>query len=199
MTIDAYVSATVRSFAAAGERAIAELAEAPAVDGPRARWLFDRYLETLDGFALGIAAASLAHAARVWLGADADRTVIDALGSRARRPRARTADPFAFAEAQPSRAVLSARVHAGAHHMGADLRALAAPVAEAKVMLAHLCSDSLAAERFARELARGWSALLDALAGHAREPESPLWREWARRVRGEARPAVVREHIAIIA
>jgi hypothetical protein len=119
--------------------------------------------------------------------------------SASRRPRARTADLIEFADERPCRALLAARMHASTHRMAADLRALAEPVSHAPVLLARLCNDSLAAERYARELARGWSALVDALAGVVREPESPLWREWAQRVRGETRPAVLREHIAVIA
>jgi len=201
-SIEAYVSCTIRAFARA-----AEGIGGPVPDSPAARRLLDRYVETAAGFALGIAAASMAHAARVWLGERADRPVLAALAALTARGPARAPaafDPLAAEDGSPA-----ARLHARTHRMGADLRALADAVCAevgrdrktVALMFAQLCRDSLAAERFARELERGWAALQAVVHDEAIEPGSPLWAEWMQRVRGEwrAEPPVLREHIAIIA
>ncbi|HTR49347.1 MAG TPA: hypothetical protein VMJ10_01490 [Kofleriaceae bacterium] len=203
VVIEAYVTATIHAFAHA-----AEGIEGALPDTPAARRLLDRYVETLAGFALGIAAASMAHAARVWLGERADQPVIAALAALTARGPLRApapVDPFASESSAPA-----IRLHARTHRMGADLRALANAVCaevagerkNVALMFAQLGRDSLAAERFAREIERGWAAVQAVVHGEPHAPGSPLWGEWIRRVRGEWRaapPPAVREHIAVIA
>ena len=54
-------------------------------DPVHALWVLERYIESVSGFAIGIAAASIARGARQWMGAGDDRVVIAALAALAER------------------------------------------------------------------------------------------------------------------
>jgi hypothetical protein len=168
----------------------ATLAEPRVDDIPRALRLMAPLVDALEGFAIGCAIAHVAGAVRRWSGEAAGARVLHRLRAIARS--AARPEPEEVAATLP--AELAARLHRRLVHMP-----VAAFVAEAGRAASPIAtSDDILALRLAAEIEIGWQHYRSALAGALLPTTSPLWKAWARAIRGE-KDVEIRDHIIFVA
>jgi hypothetical protein len=171
-------------------RTCATLADPRVEDIPRALRMMNPLADALEGFAIGCAIAHVATAVRRWSGEAAGREVLRRLRRHVRsgaRP-----EPDEVAATLP--AELGARMHRRLVHMP-----VAAFVAEAGSAVSPVATrDDILALRLAAEIEAGWEHYRAVLAGSLLPTDSPLWRAWVKKIRGE-RDAELREFVVRVA
>jgi hypothetical protein len=172
------------------QRTCAALSDPRVDDIPRALRMMTPLADALEGFAIGCAIAHVATAVRRWSGEAAGREVLRRLRGHVRSgPRP---EPDETAGTLP--AELAARMHRRLVHMP-----VAAFIATAGNAVSPIAThDDILALRLAAEIETGWEHYCAVLAGTLLPTDSPLWRAWGRKIRGD-KDGEERGHILFVA
>lgn len=169
------------------------------LDADRAARMIAPLAETLAGLAMGTIVSAVSSAVRKSLGAETTQQVAAALATQVARYEPRRLPALAVLDDTPSRSFgeeLAKRLRARIALEIAETRRMLAVVADIVAsggpievralnrMLEACAADPLVADKFTRDLERGWAAWCAVLT-NARPEQSALWTLWSRRVRGE--------------
>jgi hypothetical protein len=170
----------------------------PKGDPDRAARSMSPLVETLAGIAIGTIVGGVAQAVRRSHGPHVTAKIAAMLATQVATYEPRPIPALAILDESPSRwfrEELAKRLRARISMLAGDVRAMLMSIAQIVVtsgpdeaidferVLAN--ADSLIDEKYARDLQRGWDAWTAVVASTTVREQTPLWRLWSQRVRGE--------------
>ncbi|MFN0247253.1 MAG: hypothetical protein ACKV2T_10230 [Kofleriaceae bacterium] len=172
----------------------------PKGDFDRAARAMSPLVETLAGLAIGTIVGGVAQAVRRSHGPQVTAKIAAMLAAQVASYEPHPIPAIAILDESPARSFrdeLAKRLRARIAMLAGDARGMLVSIAQIVVasgpdraldferVLGTCAVDSILDEKYARDLQRGWDAW-DAVVGNttARE-QTPLWRLWSQRVRGE--------------
>lgn len=196
-SISAYLASAIsRIDRVIGHTALVE----PNGDLDRAARAMSPLVETLAGLAIGTIVGGVARAVRRSHGPQVTATIAAMLATQVATYRPRPIPALAILDESPSRSFreeLAKRLRARIVMVAGDARGLLMSIAQIVVtsgpdqaldfehVLATCTADQLIDEKYARDLQRGWDAWTAVVSSVAACDQTPLWRLWSQRVRGE--------------
>jgi hypothetical protein len=197
-SISAYLSSAISRV----DRVIgnAPLIEPKDGDVDRAARTMSPLVETLAGLAIGTIVGGVAHAVRRSHGAHVTAKIAAMLATQVATYEPRPIPALAILDESPSRSFreeLAKRLRTRIAMIAADARGMLMSIAQIVVtsgpdqaidfehLLAACAADQIIDEKYARDLGRGWDAWTAVVANATPREQTPLWRLWSSRVRGE--------------
>jgi hypothetical protein len=172
----------------------------PKGDLDRAARSMSPLVETLAGLAIGTIVGGVAQAVRRSHGPQVTAKIAAMLATQVASYEPRPIPALAILDESPSRSFreeLAKRLRARIAMLAGDTRAMLMSIAQIVVtsgpdeaidferVLARCAADSMIDDKYARDLQRGWDAWTTVVGSTTAREQTPLWRLWSQRVRGE--------------